>query len=368
MGQEAMTKPSPRSSVKRGWQWAILATPGGYVPLLAVIVLLVLPVFVVESYHRHVLILILLYAAAGESWNLIGGYGGQFSLGHAAFFGIGAYTSTLLLRSFGLSPWLGMCLGAVFAVVMSFIVGLTCFRLRSHYFTIATIGFGEVLRLSSLYFRKITGGAEGLTIPYLGTKPLMYQFDSKVPYYYIILAFMLLTIYLTYRIRHSRLGYYLRAISQNQEAAQAVGVNVVQAKQMALSISAALTALLGTFYAQYLYFIEPASVFSLDTSILMPLVSIIGGVATVLGPIVGAFLIIPVREIALNLLGSSFAGAHFILYGAALIIIILVRPAGLIGILAEWYKAIAARLPGAKTTPGAPANTSGQNRTVRKEG
>jgi len=348
MSQATIQRASRTSSAERGQRRVSLTSPDGYIPLLGVIILLLLPIFVTESYHRHVLILILLYATTGEAWNLIGGYGGQFSLGHSAFFGIGAYTSTLLLRSFGLSPWLGMCIGAVFAIVMSFIVGLTCFRLRSHYFTIATIGFGEVLRLSSLYLRKVTGGALGLTIPYLGTQPLMYQFDSKVPYYYIVLVFMLLTIFLTYRIRYSRLGYYLRAIGQNQEAAQAIGVNVVRVKQTALSISAALTALLGTFYAQYLYFIEPASVFSLDTSILMPLVSIIGGVATVLGPIVGAFLIIPVREIAMNLLGSSFAGAHFILYGAVLIVIILVRPSGLIGILAEWYKAIIRRLPGAK--------------------
>lgn len=368
MSQEAVQRPSLSSPTGRGWQWGTLATPGGYLPLIGLIILLILPIFVTESYHRHVLILVLLYAALGESWNLIGGYGGQFSLGHSAFFGIGAYTSSILLRSFGLSPWMGMLAGGLVAIVLSFVVGLTCFRLRSHYFTIATIGFGEVMRLSALYFRKLTGGAEGMFIPYLGTDPLMYQFDSKVPYYYIILAFMLITIYLTYRIRNSRLGFYLRAISQNQEAAQAVGVDVVQAKQMALSISAALTALLGTFYAQYLYFIEPASVFSLDTSILMPLVSIIGGVATVLGPIVGAFLIIPVREIALNLLGSSFAGAHFIMYGTVLIIIILVRPAGIIGILANWYRAIARKLPGARNSERAQEKATGEKRAKRRGG
>lgn len=333
---------------KVGWQWRKLATPNWYVPLIGLIILLVLPVFITASYYRHVLILVFLYAAAGEAWNLIGGYGGQFSLGHAAFFGIGAYTSTILLNAWDVSPWISMFLGGLLAILMSLVIGLTCFRLRSHYFTIATIGFAEVLRLSALYFRGLTGGAQGMTIPYLGTAPAMYQFDSKVPYYYIILFFMLLTIYLTHKIRNSRLGFYLLALSQNQEAAQAVGVDVVQAKQLALSISAFLTALLGTFYAQYLYFIEPASVFSLDTSILMPLVSIIGGIATVLGPIVGAFLIIPVRELALNLLGSSFAGAHFIMYGAMLIIIILVRPAGIIGILSQGYRTVISKLPGGK--------------------
>ena len=348
MGQEAVRESLTNGTMKPRWRWANLATPNWYLPLIGIITLLVLPTFVTQSYHRHVLILILLYAALGESWNLIGGYGGQFSLGHAAFFGIGAYTSTILLHAIDLSPWIGMILGGILSVLIGFIIGLTCFRLRSHYFTIATIAFAEVLRLSALYFRGVTGGAEGLTIPYLGTAAAMYQFDSKVPYYYIILFFMLLTIFLTHRICNLRLGFYLRAISQNQEAAQAVGVDVVRAKQMALSVSACLTALLGTFYAQYIYFIEPASVFSLDTSILMALVAIIGGVATVLGPIIGAFLIVPVRELALNLLGSSFAGAHFILYGVLLIVIILVRPAGVIGILSQGYNAVISKLPGAK--------------------
>lgn len=327
---------------------ARITTPNVYVPLIGLAIVLALPLVVTESYHRHVFILIYLYAALGEAWNIIGGYGGQFSLGHSAFFGVGAYTSTILLNYFNISPWLGMFAGGALAVLASLLIGLTCFRLRSHYFTIATIAFGEVFRLTALYLRDLTGGAQGMTVPYLGSAPLMFQFEDKIPYYYIVLFMMLGVIYITYRLRNSRLGFYLLAIGQNQEAAQAIGVNVVRSKQLALSISAFLAAILGVFYAQYLYFIEPASVFSLDTSILMPLVAIIGGVATVAGPIIGSFLILPVRELALNLLGSSFAGAHFILYGAVLIIIILVRPAGLIGILSRGYEAVIRRLPGAR--------------------
>ncbi len=345
MTDQAITK---RRAKTPAVGFARIGTPNVYVPLLGLAAAVALPLFVTGSYWRHVFILIFLYAALGEAWNIIGGYGGQFSLGHSAFFGVGAYTSTILLNDLNVSPWLGMFAGGALAVVASLLIGLTCFRLRSHYFTIATIAFGEVFRLSALYLRDLTGGAQGMTIPYLGNAPLMYQFDDKIPYYYIILFMMLGVIYVTYRLRNSRLGFYLLAIGQNQEAAQAIGVDVVRSKQLALSISAFLAAILGVFYAQYLYFIEPASVFSLDTSILMPLVSIIGGVATVAGPIIGSFLIMPVRELALNILGSSFAGAHFILYGAALIVIILVRPAGLNSILARGYKGVIRRLPGAE--------------------
>lgn len=331
---------------KPGWQ--DFTRPSVYVPTLGLMALVLAPVFIESSYSRHVLIMTLMFASLSLAWNIIGGYGGQFSLGHAVFFGIGAYTSTLLLKTWTISPWIGMLVGGMLAILASLVVGLTCFRFRSHYFAIATIAFGEVSRLLTLYLRDVTAGAQGLTVPFLGEAPLMYQFRSKAPYYYVALALLAITLFVTYRIRQSRLGYYLLAIGQNQDAAEAVGVNVVVSKQYALAVSAFLSALVGTFYAQYIYFIEPDSVFSLDTSILICLVAIVGGVATLGGPIFGAFLLIPVRELATVMLGDAFAGADVILYGVVLIVVILVQPAGLIDPFAKLYDRVLQILPGGK--------------------
>lgn len=322
-----------------------LGNPEVYFPPVALLVLMILP-FLIPVFFVHILIMIFLFAIIGSAWNLIGGYGGQLSLGHAAFFGIGAYASTMLLRSYGLTPWLGMFIGGLLALVMSVLLGVICFRLRGPYFAIATIGLAEVLRLLALHFRAWTNGAIGLTIPFKGNAPLLYQFSSKIPYYFISLIFLILTLLVIRRVESSRLGNYLLAIGQDQDAAEAIGIDSAKAKRMAYYLSAFITALVGTFYAQYVYFIEPESVFGLGLSIQIALVAILGGVGTVWGPVVGAVLIESLTQFTQYAFAGTIYGLEQIVYGSLLVIIILVRPLGLIQWVQTLYRRWLNLLPG----------------------
>ena len=228
--------------------------------------------FVIPVFFVHILIMIFLFAIIGSAWNLIGGYGGQLSLGHAAFFGIGAYTSTMLLRSYGLSPWVGMFAGGFLAVVMSLLLGVICFRLRGPYFCHCHHRDRGGLAPVTLHFRGWTNGAIGLTIPFKGNAPLLFQFNSKIPYYFIISYLSHHNPFSIRRVEKSRLGNYLLAIGQDQDAAEAFGIDSAKAKRKAYYLSAFITEFAGSFYAQYVYFIEPESVLGLGLSIQIALV------------------------------------------------------------------------------------------------
>src|SRR5690348_3973265 len=238
----------------RGW--------GGLVLAIAIAIMLVLPLVVKSSFALEIFIRVLLFAFIGTAWNLLGGYAKQLSLGHAAFFGLGAYTSTLLQIDFGISPWIGMVAGGFVGMVASLPIGWLCFRLRGPYFTIATIATAQVLMLIFLKFRNFAWGAEGTTIPNLGNAPLMMQFESKAPYYYVVLALLILSLLITAWIERSRLGYYLVALGEDQDAAEAVGIDVPRVKRDIYMLSAFLTAMAGTFYVQYIYFIDPNTAFN----------------------------------------------------------------------------------------------------------
>ena len=248
-----------------------------------VAVLLALPLVVKNSFAIDIFIRVLLFAFIGVAWNLIGGYAKQLSLGHAAFFGLGAYTSTILQIDFGISPWIGMVCGGVVAALASLPIGWLCFRLRGPYFAIATIATAQVLMLIFLKFRDLAWGAEGTTIPNLGNSPLMMQFEAKAAYYYVALALLAVGLAITYRIERSWMGYYLVAIGEDEDAAEAIGVNAPRVKRDIYMISAFLTALAGTFYTQYIYFIDPATAFNFSISIEAALVSIVGGVGHAVG-------------------------------------------------------------------------------------
>lgn len=322
-----------------------LGNPEVYFPFLGLLILFILP-FVLPIFFVHILIMIFLFAILGSAWNLIGGYASQLSLGHAAFFGIGAYTSTMLMRSYGLSPWIGMIFGAFLAVAMSILLGAICFRLRGPYFAIATIGLAEVLRLFTLHFRDWTSGAIGLTIPFKGNAPFLFQFTSKVPYYFISLFFLMLTIWVVRWVGSSRLGNYLLAIGQDQDAAEAVGIDSAKAKRMAFYISSFITGMAGTFYAQYAYFIEPDSVFGLGLSIQIALVAILGGVGTVWGPVVGAVIIESLIQFTQYAFAGTIYGLEQIVYGSLLVVIILLRPVGVIQWVQNLYGRWLCCLPG----------------------
>lgn len=324
-----------------GWR-----RPEVYVPALAVLVLLFIPVVVTQKYYLHVIINIFLYASLGHSWNIIGGYGRQNSLGHGVFFGIGAYTSTMLDIYFNLSPWIGLFIGMALAVLVAALIGYATFRLSGAYFTIATVAFAQVMVLLFERYREITKGAEGLTIPFRGNNPWYFQWNSKVPYYYLALVFMLALTWLVRRLENSRLGYYLAAIGQNERAAMALGINPIRVRLAAFAISAAIAALLGTFYAQYTYFIEPRSVFSVDVGVQIALAAIVGGLATPMGPVLGALIMQPLTELTQGLLGSTLPGLHLLVYGALLIVMILFRPTGLVGWLSDLYARMLRVLPG----------------------
>jgi branched-chain amino acid transport system permease protein len=294
----------------------------GFLILLALLVAVVQNAFVL-----HLLIMVFTSIALGLAWNIIGGYGGQLSFGHAAFYGIGAYTSTLLFVHLGVTPWLGMIAGGILAVVASLILGMPCFRLRGTYFTLATIAFAEVLRILVVYFKEFTGGSIGIVLKFnAGFLNLMFR--DREPFAYIALGFMILTYYLSVWIENSRLGYYLTALKENEDGARALGINTYRCKLIALMLSAFLTAMIGSFFAQYLTFIEPESEFSLGLSIGMTLAVMIGGIGTALGPVIGAFIITPLQELLRIYISGEYQGLQHIIYGVVLVVVVICIPQG----------------------------------------
>jgi branched-chain amino acid transport system permease protein len=307
---------------------------------LLIAFVLILPVVVTDRFATDIFIRILLFAFIGVAWNLMGGYAKQLSLGHAAYFGLGAYTSTILEIRYGISPWIGMVVGGFVAMLASLPIGALCFRLRGPYFAIATIATAQVLMLLFLKFRDFAWGAEGTTIPNFGDAPLMMQFDEKSSYYYVALALLALGLTITYRIENSWMGYYLVAIGEDEDAAQAIGVNAPRVKREIYMISAFLTALAGTFYVQYIYFIDPATAFSFNISVEAALVCIVGGIGTLWGPVVGTVLLETTSALLQSWLGSSAGGVQLTVYSLILIAVILWRPSGLLGLFEEAYRRV----------------------------
>jgi len=300
---------------------------------LLLLAVLTFPLVFTRPFPRHIMIMIFLYGALATAWNILAGYCGQISLGHAVYFGIGAYTSTFLVREAALTPWLGMLAGAALAVVVSQAIGYPVFRLRGHYFAIATIGFGEIVQTIALNWDRI-GGARGLFVPIKRPDSLLnFQFhETKAVYYYIALGLLALALGATRWIERSRRGYYFRAIREDQDAAASLGVQVAREKHAAIAASAALTALGGTFWAQYVLFIDPESVFPLSLSILICLVAVMGGVGSLWGPLLGAAVLVPLSEGTRVLLGGTGKALDLLIYGALIMAIAVFQPAGLIGL------------------------------------
>ncbi len=320
-----------------------------------ILAMLVLPQIVSNDFAIDIFIRVLLFAFIGVAWNLIGGYARQLSLGHAAYFGLGAYTSTILQIRFGVSPWIGMPAGGIVAMLASLPIGSLCFRLRGPYFAIATIATAQVLMLLFLKFRDFAWGAEGTTIPDLGNAPLMMQFEAKSAYYYIALALLAIGLAITAWIERSWIGYYLVAVGEDEDAAEAVGVNALRIKRNIYLVSAFLTALAGTFYVQYIYFIDPNTAFSFNISVEAALVSIVGGIGTLWGPVLGTVLLEATSALLQSWLGGSHGGVQLTVYGLILIAVILWRPAGLLGVLTDVYR----RLLRAGATPAKAAPIDG---------
>jgi branched-chain amino acid transport system permease protein len=294
--------------------------------------LLVVPPFL-PPYFLEILINVMLFGYLGAAWNILGGYAGQFSFGHAAYFGIGAYTSTLLFLRLGVTPWLGMMAGGVLAAVFGLFAGYLSFRygLRGPYFSLVTLAFAEMLRVVAVN-TKAVGSSLGLVIPTRTPAPVDFVFAGKLPYYYVILAMAVAAAWITWRLERSKLGYSLRAIRENEEAAEAAGVDALGMKLRAMAISSFLTALGGSFYAQYFAYIDPTITFGPAVSIQGLVQAIVGGAGTVLGPLVGAFVLTPISELSRAAIRGR-AGVDVMVYGLVLIVVISFLPHGLMGVL-----------------------------------
>lgn len=277
------------------------------------LVVRVMPAGLSGSALMNVFLFIFLFGYLAQSWNILGGFAGQLSLGHAAFFGIGAYTSTLLYMNFGLSPWIGMLIGMAVAGAFGFVIGFISFhyRLAGPFFALASIAFAELIRLSALHL-KFTGGSMGVLIPLQGDSVWHFQFTGKAPYYYIALAMLVLVTALIWWMSRSRIGHYLHAIRQDEDAAEAIGIDTRRYKLIAATLSAALTGAGGTLYAQYTQYIVPDDVLSVGLSVEIILRAIIGGSTTVFGPVVGSFILTPVAEATRILFSGAGSGSTII--------------------------------------------------------
>lgn len=302
---------------------------------LILLIIFILSFIYPNNNFRHILILFLIFAGLGESWNIITGFAGQTSFGHAAFFGIGAYTSTILFYKFHLSPWLGMILGAILASIVSAVVSYPCFKLKGHYFAIATLAIAEIIKQIFVSWDYVEG-ATGISIPIVEEGIVNFQFhSSKIPYFLIAYAFFVATVFAAKFIEKNRMGYYLKAIRDSHEAAEALGINTTLYKLYAMMISAAFTAILGTLYAQYILYIDPFMVFPLEISMKIVLLTVLGGIGNIYGPVIGAAVLIPLSEYTRILLGGTGKGVDLIIFGALIVIIACYEPNGVMGLLKQ---------------------------------
>ena len=280
------------------------------------------------DYVVYVMVIIVLYAYLGQCWNICYGYAGLLSFGHAVFYGLGAYVSTLLLLNFGVSPWIGMFAGGGVCALLGLVVGIPTLRLRGAYFAVATIAIAEVVRLLILKLDFLTNGALGLLLP-TNLTPMMFYFRDVFQWFLVSLAMLTILLVLSYRLERSKLGMAFRAMKENETAAASLGINPFRYKLVALAISAFFTGIGGVFFAQYVGYIRP------DT-VLIPIISdeilmspILGGLGTLLGPVIGAVIFIVLRYTFLATLGGGIAGSYLILYGALLIVVVMFLPEGI---------------------------------------
>jgi branched-chain amino acid transport system permease protein len=317
----------------------------------ALAALVAFPVVFKDPFPIHVMIIVLLYALMGVAWNVMGGYAGMLSFGQAAFFGIGGYTSSFLFVTYGLSPWMGMVAGGALAALTAAAIGYPCSKLRGHYFAIASIAFAEIVRIHFNNW-KLIGAAEGLTIPTQPASLAVFQFgSSKVPYYYVVLAFLLLALAVTWWVSRSRMGYYFRAIKESHELAMVLGVSFVRYRLLAIMLSAFITAVAGTFYAQYVLYLDPESVLVLPISVQVVLVTMLGGAGSVIGPVIGAAILIPLSEVTRVKLGHRGTGIDMMIYGALITLISIHQPKGVWGLLSGLATRRAPAPPAAALSP-----------------
>lgn len=312
--------------------------------VLAAIIAVLIPVFISNSYIISILVMTLMYAALSSAWNFLSGYAGQFAFG--LFFALGAYICGGLFANFNISPWIGMFIAGAVCSILGFLIGLVTFNLNGSYFAISTIAVMNIFQLIFSQNKVILGvdfrGSSGLRIPWIGDFVSM-QFLDKRAYYYIILVILAITILISYVISKTRPGYYFKAINTNQMAASSLGVNVMKYKQFAQFLTSFIMGVIGGFYVMYLTHIEPVSMFSFEIVFQILLFAIVGGRATVFGPVIGALILMPVYHILRFTIAATLPGLPTAVFGIVLILATQYLPEGLVPLLRDASHARAIR-------------------------
>jgi branched-chain amino acid transport system permease protein len=312
--------------------------------LLVTAVLATVPLLGASNVVLNFMIVALLIALVGQGWNVLGGYGGQYSFGHAAFFGTGAYASAILQTRYAVNAWIAFAMGIAAGALLGAVIGAITFRagLRGSYFALVTLAFAEVLRIIASV-APITGAGVGILIP-LDLRTQAFQFQGRAPFYFIALALTALSLVIVRAMQQSRFGAWLVAVRENEDAASALGVNTSRVKLAAISLSAAITAAGGSFYAQYFLFVDSGIAYGPWISIEALLAPIIGGVATVFGPLMGALLVKLFGETAKLITGDA-PGLDLIIYGGVLILVVAFAPRGIAGVLSDMCAPLARLRP-----------------------
>lgn len=316
----------------------------GLLPIVGVVAALAaVPLVIHSNVVLNFLVVTLMIALAGQGWNILGGYGGQYSFGHAAFFGTGAYVTAIMQVHYGVNAWIGFAAGIVAGAAVGAIIGGLAFRagLRSSYFALVTLAFAEVLRILASV-APITGAGVGLLVK-LDLRAQSFQFQSRAIFYYVILALVGVSLVIAQLLERSRFGTWLIAVRENEDAAMALGVDAIAVKLAAMVLSAAITAAAGCFYVQYFLFIDSGIAYGTWISIEVLLTPIIGGVGTVFGALVGALLVKSLGE-GVKLVTGDVPGLDLMIYGAVLIVVIRFAPRGLVGAFIDVRERLARRL------------------------
>ena len=308
-------------------------------PLLFFMIFLGIAPFISSHlFYRHVLTLTFLFAFISEAWNLISGYGGLFSLAHAAFFGVGAYATAVLYVDYGITPWLGLFIGGIFGVVVALIIGWTTFRLRQFFFVLATLACSEAIHALFTFWRLNVPTGLGTPIP-RNPAFMNLTFETELPYTLIAYGFLVLIVLIIWILNQTRINFFLRAIKGDEDAAICMGVNVFKVKILIFCLSAFFTAVGGGFYAMYNLYIEPDNIFNVDLMIQYIVFAIVGGMATIAGPIIGTVILFPLTIFFRGWIGGLMAPLGFFVYGILLVVMIILVPGGIM----QWLYAISGK-------------------------
>jgi branched-chain amino acid transport system permease protein len=297
-------------------------------PLFIFLIILgIMPILSSHHFYLHMLTLVYIFAFFSQAWNLISGFGKQFSLGHVAFFGLGAYVTGILYADYGISPWMGLILGGIIGALLSLLIGIATFRLRAFFFALSTIACAEALRVLVTYWRLASTGL-GTTIP---NNPGLWNlsFETEIGYTYFAYFLLVLIVLVTAKMIQSRTGFYLLATGGDEEAAMSLGINTFRIKLFVFGISGFFTAVGGGFYCMYTRYVEPSIAFNIDFSVQFAVFTIVGGIGTIAGPIIGSALLVPLSTFFRSWIGGLFTPIGFFAYGILLIVIIMFLPGGL---------------------------------------